>query len=134
MTLVEIMVAATLLLFVFVSSLAVIQKAYVSVDAARNLPLASQLMQSELERLRLKNWDQLTALQNTGETVVTASDIKIPATLELECHRDIRDIRDGMKEITLISTWKGLDGRGHEARMITRYGKTGLNDYFYTRH
>ena len=39
-----------------------------------------------------------------------------------------------MKEITLISTWQGYDGRPHTLRFVTRYGKTGLYDYFYTSH
>jgi hypothetical protein len=39
-----------------------------------------------------------------------------------------------MKEIVLTATWKGYDGRSHTARLITRYGRTGLNDYFYTAH
>ena len=37
-----------------------------------------------------------------------------------------------MKEITLVASWGGLDGRAHSARLITRYSRSGLNDYFYT--
>jgi hypothetical protein len=39
-----------------------------------------------------------------------------------------------MKEILLVSSWRGFDGRAHTARVITRYGKSGLYDYFYTAH
>jgi hypothetical protein len=39
-----------------------------------------------------------------------------------------------MKEVTLESNWRGYDGRVHSARFITRYGKSGLYDYFYTAH
>ena len=50
------------------------------------------------------------------------------------CTRQIAEVKPGMKEITLVAAWHGLDGRPHTARLITRYGKTGLNDYFYTAH
>lgn len=127
-TLVEVMVASVVLIFGIVSAVTVSQRGLQAVDTARNLSGATQLMQSEMERLRLLSWSQLQALQDSGVTAVTLDN----PSGRFACTREIRDLKTNMKEITLVATWKGYDGRSHVARLITRYGKTGLNDYFYT--
>lgn len=129
-TILEVMVAAAVLAFGIVSVVTASQRGLQALDSARNLSAASQLMQSELERLRLMNWAQLQALQDSGATAVTLEG----APGRFTCAREIRDVKVGMKEITLAAQWRGYDGREHSARLITRYGRTGLNDYFYTAH
>lgn len=129
-TIAEVMVAVTVLALGIVGVITVSQRGLQALDTARHLSAASQLMQSEMERLRLLSWAQLQVLQDSGETDVALAG----APGRFSCRREIRDAKDGMKEITLAATWKGYDGRGHTARLITRYGRTGLNDYFYTAH
>lgn len=133
-TLVEVMVAATVLVFGLVTALSVLQRGNQAFDTARNLSLASQLMQGEMERLRLMNWAQLEALQRNGETAVALDPSAGAAGARFRCARTITDVKSNMKEITLTATWSGYDGRPHTAKLITRYGRTGLNDYFYTAH
>lgn len=129
-TIVEVMVAAAVLALGIASMITVSQRGLQALDNARNLTVASQLMQSEMERVRLMSWAQLQSLQDSGETKVPLEG----AAGRYACNREVRDIRSGMKEITLTATWNGYDGRPHTARLITRYGRTGLNDYFYTAH
>jgi prepilin-type N-terminal cleavage/methylation domain-containing protein len=129
-TILEVMVSAAVLALGIVSVVTVSQRGLQALDSARHLSAASQLMQSELERLRLMSWAQLQALQDSGATTVPLEG----ALGRFTCEREIRDLKTGMKEITLVAHWKGYDGRPHTARLITRYGKTGLNDYFYTAH
>lgn len=129
-TILEVMVAATLLALGIAGVVTVSQQGLQSLDTARNLTAASQVMQSELERIRLMSWAQLQNLQDSGQSGVTIEGGQGRYT----CTREIRDVKTNMKEITLLAAWKGLDGRPHTARLITRYGKTGLNDYFYTAH
>lgn len=126
-TLVEVMVASTVLIFGIVSAITVSQRGLQALDTARNLTAATQLMQNEMERVRLLNWAQLGTLQQSGGTTVTHSD-----SARFTCTREIADVKTGMKEIRLVTSWRGYDGRPHTARLITRYGKNGLNDYFYT--
>jgi Tfp pilus assembly protein PilV len=133
-TLVEVMVAATVLVFGIVTALSVLQRGNQAFDQARNLALASQLMQGEMERLRLMSWAQLDALQQSGDTAVALDANAGAAGARFRCTRAITDVKTNMKEITLTATWNGYDGRPHTARLITRYGRTGLNDYFYTAH
>lgn len=126
-TIVEVMVAATVLIFGIVSAITVSQRGLQAVDTARNLTVASQLMQNEMERVRLMSWAQLQALQQSGDTTVA-----LAAPARFTCVREISDVKAGMKQISLTATWRGYDGRSHTARLITRYGRNGLNDYYYT--
>jgi type II secretory pathway pseudopilin PulG len=129
-TIVEVMVASTVLLFGIVSAVTTSQRGLQALDTARNLTAASQLMQSEMERVRLMSWDQLQTLQQSGNTAVTLDS----SAQRFSCTRQITDLKTDMKQITLVATWNGYDGRPHTARLITRYGRSGLNDYFYTAH
>jgi prepilin-type N-terminal cleavage/methylation domain-containing protein len=131
-TLVEVMVASTVLIFGIVTAVTTSQRGLQALDTARNLGAASQLMQSEMERIRLLSWAQLQALQQAGTGAVTP-DSGI-ADRRFSCVREITDIKTDMKQIVLTTAWRGYDGREHTARLITRYGKSGLNDYFYTTH
>lgn len=129
-SLIEVMVASCVLMLGISGALVTLQRSIGSIAQARQLDTASQLMQTELERLRLLNWSQLESLQlSLDHSVPTPSGGEFA---RFSCERDIRDLRDGMKEITLTASWGGLDGRAHTARLVTRYSRSGLNDYFYT--
>lgn len=131
-SLIEVMVAAFVLAFGIVSSIAVLQSGLQALDSARNLTGATQVMQSEMERLRLKSWAQLQQLQDANDTVV-AVDGALPGG-RFACMREITDRKPDMKQIALIARWHGYDGRLHTARMVTWYCRNGLNDYYYTVH
>lgn len=130
-TIIEVMVAATVLVLGIVTSITTLQTGFQALDTARHYTFASQVMQSEMERLRLKNWSQIQALQDTRDQTVSVTGT---AATAFTCTRVINDLKTDMKEIILISTWRGYDGRSHTVRFVTRYGKTGLYDYFYTAH
>lgn len=131
-TLVEVMVASVVLVLGIVAAITTMQGGLQAIDSARNLTMATQLMQSEMEQLRLKSWVQLDALQAAGDNVVP---LDAGATgARFTCTRTIRDLKTDMKEIVLNAEWRGYNGRLQSARLITRYGKSGLNDYFYTTH
>ncbi|MCB1105329.1 MAG: response regulator [Opitutaceae bacterium] len=133
-SLVEVMMASIVMVLGITTAITTLQRGLLAVDSARNYSYAAQVMQSELERLRLKSWSQLQSLQDAGETVVSTDDTQTSARTVFTCKRVISDLKSGMKEITLISNWQGFDGRPHTARFITRYSKTGLYDYYYTAH
>lgn len=127
------MLAATVLVLGITTAIVTLQRGFQSLDTARHLTYASQVMQSELEGLRLKSWAQVQALQDSGETAVSVA-ATTGLSASFRCTRTIRDLKDDMKEITLVSVWNGYDGRPHTVRYITRYSKSGLYDYFYTSH
>ncbi len=131
-TFVEVMLAGMVLALGIAGSIVVLLRGFQSLDTARHLTSATQVMQNEMEQLRLKSWDEIQQLQDRRDTAVAVA--RELAAGRIACTRDIRDIRAGMKEIVLTATWQGLDGRDHSARLITRYGRNGLNDYYYTIH
>lgn len=133
-TLVEVMLAAGVLVLGITTALITLQRGFQALDTARHLTLASQVMQSEFERLRLKNWAQLQVLQDSADQRVAVPTVPGSASDSFACLRTIRDVKTDMKEISLIATWRGYDGRQHRVSYLTRYGKAGLYDYFYTAH
>jgi Tfp pilus assembly protein PilV len=133
-TLVEVMIAAIVLALAITTAITTLVHGFRAVDSARHFTFASQVMQSEMERLRLKSWAQLQAMQESADTRVEAASVAGTMSESFVCTRTISDLRTEMKEIALVSTWRGIDGRPHTARYITRYSKNGLYDYFYTAH
>jgi hypothetical protein len=133
-TLVEVMVASIVLILGITTAITTLQQGFRAVDTARNFTYAAQIMQSELERLRLKSWSQLEDLQASSDQSVSITGVRGTAAATFSCQRSIRSLKTDMKEITLVSTWRGIDGRAHTVRYLTRYAKTGLYDYFYTSH
>lgn len=130
-SLVEVMAATGVLMLGLGGTVLTIKTSLETISHARHLGDASQIMQNELERLRLRSWEQLQALQDSGDHAVPVADR--PAGINLACTRRIADVRDGLKEITVESVWSG-GRRVHTARLVTRYARSGLNDYFYTSH
>ncbi|HXB02721.1 MAG TPA: hypothetical protein VNV15_07890 [Opitutaceae bacterium] len=136
-TLLEVMVATIVLVFAITSSITVMQSGFQALDTARNLTTAGQIMQNEMENLRLKNWTQIQAVQdagNAGTTTVALDPSLGAAATRFTCMCTIGDLKTDMKQITLTTKWNGTDGRLHTVSYLTRYGKDGLNDYYYTVH
>lgn len=130
----EVMIASIVMILAITTAIMTLQRGLRAVDTARGFTHASQVMQSEFERLRLKSWSQIEELQNSGQTAVEVASATGVAVAAFSCQRTIRDLKTDMKEITLESTWRSSDGRPQSARFITRYSKSGLYDYFYTAH
>jgi Tfp pilus assembly protein PilV len=61
MTMAEVLIAATLLAFVIMSSLTALSQAYGFTHHARMVTLAGQIVQSVMEDLRLRNFTELKA-------------------------------------------------------------------------
>ncbi len=133
-TIAEVLVASTVLLLGIVTAITSLQRGLQASDTARHLSMATQLMQSEMERLRLKSWSQIEELQGAGDTTVPLDRSAGDAGARFACTRSITNLKEDMKEITLTAEWRGYDGRPHTARLVTRYGHNGLNDYISTVH
>jgi Tfp pilus assembly protein PilV len=141
-TLVEVAVAAVVLAFGIAMSIVTIQAGYRTMDDARNLTIASQVLQSELERIRLLPWssdtggESITGLAASETVDLTASFTSNPQiaarfTLLREVAQTVgREAT--MRDITLTVSWTGFYGVSHSRTFTTRYCKDGLYDYYYT--
>lgn len=129
-TLVEVMVAMTVLILVFVSSVSAITIGFRVMEDARMNTIASQILQSEMENVRLKNWTLISALP-ASEPFTVQSSINSTTFNQFTCTRTITDVNSDLKQVVVSLTWKSMDGRMHDRRYMTMVGKNGLNDYFY---
>lgn len=148
----EVMLGATIMVLGIVTSITALQYGMRSVDTARNMTLAAQIMQSEVEILRLQNWSQISALPASANVdpstmITTGTATPLDALLtniaaRFTCTREVSNVSGktdpaglpNMKQIALTVRWTGLDGRPHSLRFETRYAKNGLSDYFYVAH
>lgn len=131
-SLIEVMTASCVLMVGLGGTVLAVKNSLTSISHARHLGAASQVLQSELERLRLCSWEQLQAIQDSADNTFGAG--RNPTFSQFTCTRHITDLRDGLKEIAVEAHWGGSTGRAHSARLVTRYARNGLNDYFYTSH
>ncbi len=139
------------------TSIIAMQSGFRSLDVARDTTLASQIVQSEVERLRLMSWAGISALPATETVNLSTMFTTNPEiTNRFAATRIIGAVMDPpvsptesnlanaaygnwktwstdeMKQITIVVTWKGYDLRSHTISMITVYAKNGLYDYLYT--
>src|SRR5688572_24635328 len=147
-TIVEVMVAATVMVMAISSSLIVLQHGLRAIDTARYTTLAGQILQSQMEKLRLLTWTQLNSATGPVAYTTFTPDVVATATPQLQrftvagvpqrCAQSITDATElpggFMKKITLTATWSGSDGRPHTLSYITYYAKNGMSDFFYTTH
>jgi len=136
-TLLELMIACSLMVLVFAFVLRSIRLGNSGVENARLTSLATQLIQDEAESVRLLNWTALTELPQSETLPVPdyfseSSLAHVPITLT----RSIEDVAGfaDMKEITLLAVWNGLNGVTSSRRLMLRYAKDGVYDYYYGVH
>lgn len=152
-TLVEVAVASFVLVFSLASTIIALQTGFKSMDVARGITLASQIAQSEIERIRLLNWspaddpvgepttgrEYISTLPATATVDVAGTFITDPAlaarfTVTRTVSVDSADTRtnaDLIRVITISVNWKTLDGMVHTRNFRTIYAKNGLYDYFH---
>lgn len=131
-TITEVLIAMTVLLFVFMSALATLTIGFRMLEEARTSTLASQVLQSEMENLRLKNWAQLTALPAT-EPFSVEVDTSLTGFPSFTCSRSLYPVQSDIKQAVLTVAWVAKDGRARSRRYVTYITKDGINDYFYRR-
>lgn len=131
-TIAEVMMAAAILALAISTSITTMQSAFLSLDSARNVTLASHVMQSEMERMRLNNWNTINAIrENEVQTLTIDSAIAaVTGNRGFTLTRTVTAVRTGMKKIVLQVTWRGYDGRTQSRSYTTYYGQDGLYDYF----
>lgn len=126
------------------TSIIALQTGFKSIDLARNSTLAAQIMQSEIERLRLWPWNnastsardsiyELVAEEDVPLASMFAANPELAAKFKVTRKVDPDSTRpDDVRYITITVEWKSYDGRSHTRSFRTMYAKNGLYDYYYT--
>jgi Tfp pilus assembly protein PilV len=134
-TIVEVAMATFVMAFGICSSIIAMQAGFKQIDLARGTTIAAQIIQSEMERLRMMSWTSIGALTTPltfdGSTYFSSNpDIagKYTITRTIAPNAVTAEIKD----LTVLVRWQGYDGRWHERSFTAIYAKNGLYDYFYT--
>lgn len=138
-TVLEVAMAAAVMAFAISGCIIVLQSGFKSIDNARNTTLASQIIQSEMERIRLLNWSVVNGFAASASVDLTDIFPAGTATTSLlgkftatRTSADVTGKVGEMKTITVTVTWTGIDGQSHTRSTTTSYCKNGLYDYYYT--
>jgi Tfp pilus assembly protein PilV len=132
-TIVEVMMAAAVMAFALTTSITTMQRGFLSLDTARNITIAGQIMQSEFEKMRLLPWATIDAYTNTSPapTIDTSFTSNAYIGTRFTLTRQVDVVRAGMKKFTLTVSWRSYDGRTISRSYTSYYGQNGLYDYFY---
>jgi len=147
----EVVVATMVMALTITSSLQVLQRGLTAIDTARNTTLAGQILQSQMEKLRLLTWSQLTGASGpmtlatfTPDITAVGSSTQVSKfttagggsctqSLSYDTAYDVAG-QHTMVNITLTATWSGIDNIQRSRIYSTRYAKNGISDFFYTAH
>lgn len=118
------------------TSILTMQTGFKALDVARDTTIASQILQSEMERLRLMAWSSVTALPASAPVdLATMFSSASEFTTRFVVTRSVEadSTRPGdVRYITISVTWRSYDGRSHNRSFRSMYSKNGLYDYYYT--
>lgn len=150
-TIVEVAMASFIMAFGIATSIIAMQAGYKHIDLARGTTLASQIIQSEMERLRMMSWTNISNLATATDTTEPFP-AGSPAGVEMfdgaTFFSDLTDIGGRytitrtvtddstrpteVKNIRISVRWQSYDLRWHERSFTAIYAKNGLYDYYYT--
>jgi len=135
-TIIEVAMASFVMAFGIATTIIAMQAGYKMIDVARGTTLASQVAQSEMERIRMLSWADIQALPASAtvdlSTVFTTDPALAAQFTMIRAAADVAGKVGSQREIALRVSWRSYDGRTHQRTFRTRYSKNGLYDYYYT--
>jgi len=132
-TLVEVAMAVLVLALALTTSLSAMQSAFLQFDTARNLEIAANILQCEMEKERLFTWAE--ASDSTYVPVIDPSfarNTAIAGRFTLSRAVAVVAAHGGqMVQMTLTVSWRGYDGRTLTRSYTTYYTQGGLYVHLY---
>jgi Tfp pilus assembly protein PilV len=136
-TIVEVMFAAAVMALGITTSITTLQRGFLSLDTARKITIAGQILQCEMEKMRMVPWATINAYPATLDPMTIDTSFTSNPTVgsRFTLRREVDTIATttgvGMKQITFAMSWKSYDGRTLTRKYTTYYGENGLYDYYY---
>lgn len=128
-TLVELMIGMTLAGMVFAGAFSGMKTGFDIVEEARDQSRATQLLQSEIERLRTLNYSDIAALPQSS--AISMEGIFANAfNNRYSLTRQVSPLDDKRVVVTVTINWSNGE-RQRELSMLTGFTRDGLNDYYY---
>lgn len=110
-TIVEVMMASVILVVGFMGMISAITIGSEMLATARRQTLAAQILEHEMEKLRLKSWSYVsTTLADTSATTYTSDQTSINTAITasgvtFQLAIDVTDVMTDLREVTLTVTW-----------------------------
>jgi Tfp pilus assembly protein PilV len=135
-TIIEVAMATFVMGFGLATSIIALQSGLRHLDLARGTTLAAQIIQSEMERIRMMSWTAVTALPETqtfdgGTFFSSSSKVVGKYAVTRTCTADPSRPTEVMN-LAVAVRWQTFDGRSHARSFKSIYSKQGLYDYYYT--
>jgi Tfp pilus assembly protein PilV len=134
-TIIEVAMATMIMALVLSTSITTLQRAFISLGNARDLNMASQMLQSEMEKMRLADWGTISAFPSSATQIALdpafTSNPFIGNRFTLS--RTVTDPKTDTRVISLRVRWIGADRRTLSRNLSMRYSRDGLYDYFYSQ-
>ena len=134
-TITEVAMAAAFMALVLTTSITTLQRAFISLQNARDLNIVSQMLQSEMEKMRLADWTTVDALPASSTQIPLEAAFTANAFVgnRFTLTRTVADPKTDTRVITLHIDWVGADRRPLSRNLSLRYSRNGLYDYFYSQ-
>lgn len=136
-TIAEVMVAAAVMAFAISTSVTTMQRGFITLDSARAISLAGQIMQCEIEKMRMTDWTTVNAYPTdstalTIDTVFTSNSTvnTMITSRSMTLTRTVSDPMTDIRAVTFTVTWTTIEGRSISRSYTTYYGRYGLYDYY----
>jgi Tfp pilus assembly protein PilV len=124
-TLVEVLMAAVIMLVGVVGMIDAIKIGSEMLDLSRKQTIAIQIIHSEIDRVRLNSWTEVQQLPATLSYDLSKIGFQ-GINQGFACTRVVSEVRTDLKKITYTVTWKGNTGRSYSRSSSTYVGKNGL--------
>lgn len=125
--------AVIVLAMAITTALAAMQRAFLDLDAARNLRIAGTILQCEIEKERLLEWSRVS--DSSYQPVLDPSFLRDPAVAgRFTLSRSVQPIAGAagqMVQVTLTVTWRSRDGRNVSRSHTTYFAEGGLQTFIY---
>ena len=129
-TLIEVMVAALLFAVIMIGVFGALKRGNSLIESSRDETRVTQILQSELEDLRTKNWTEISALPATKAYAPRGRFVGAFGS-RYACARTISTRTTDQKEVVVSVSWTDDSGLSHSREYKTWITKGGLSDYYY---
>ena len=138
-TLVEVMMAAAVMLLALVGMIQVIVSGSEMLDMSRKQTIAMQIIHGQIDNIRLSSWSTVNAYpasrtvnvddsnQSTNISYGFVFGSSLPGLSKgFTCTRSVSTVRTDLKQITFTVIWRSNTGRTYQRTGSTYYGNNGL--------
>ena len=136
-TLIEVAIAASVMALVIATSITAMQRAFTALDTARSVTIAGQILQTEIERLRMRDWTEVSGYPSASTSLTVDAGFGIASGMagRFALSRTVTELEPGrMRKLTYSVAWTGIDGQARSRFFVVCYGQYGLYDFsFYNQ-